>query len=266
MCEGVEDQRFQLDTIARVDIAMKPFIAPRRMLVFLALTVIHAAIALSARAALMALVNGDFEAQRVQYDANPNGYIMDGVTSWFDSARTGGDYNPFILSRMTPREGDSAATWPSADNTMIVGFAQYPGGYIYQQIGVYELGMAAIKVDFDAIRRQTSAYNTGFRPFEVQLWTGGTGTPADDAGLSTLGATKRAFAGFTAADIGAFVNNTPALAHVQVSLDPAGASPGDKLWLQIMGTGGNNYNNTYMDNIAISGGRVPSRAVVFILR
>lgn len=230
-----------------------------RMRILFRPALVSIALAVQASAALTDLVNGDFEAQRAEYDAS-SGYLSY-VTSWYDNGNTGGGYNPFILSRIAPREGDSASHWPAADNTMIVGFAANPpvcDGYIYQQIGTYEPGMKSIKVDFDAIRRQNSRWSTGFRPFEVQLWTGGSGTPADDTALSTLGAAKRASVRFTAADIGSFVNNTPALQHMQVSLDPVDATTGDKLWLQIVGTGGNDFNNTYLDNIVVSGGEVPA--------
>lgn len=221
------------------------------------------------RAGLTGVVNGDFEAQRAEYDAG-SGYL-NGVTGWYDSWTNFG-YDTFVGSSNTTREGDRPGDWPSLanwgptwDSTMRLGMSgQFfmPGdtippdagkAWIYQQIGTYDHGMGTITVEFDAIRRLNRFYTGGWNTLQVQLWTGGNPALAADGtgdgdygvGLVDIGATQRAMKQFAAADI-AYVNpvtgvaatfavlpSEPAMAHVTANLDIVGAAEGEPIWLQI---------------------------------
>ena len=215
------------------------------------------AIATPSYADLNGLINGDFEAQRGVYDAG--GSYLTHVESWHESdiSNSGLEaYAEIVGSRNTPREGDSPNAWPTENQTMWVGMSVTAGGYIYQDIGSYENGMAPIVVDFDAIRR-ASPYSQTWRTIEVQLWTGGSGSPEDLISLSSLGATKRDFRQFAATDLGTFVNYAPALVHVTLELSPEGATSGDTLWLQFTTVGTGDNSESFLDNIVVSGGVTP---------
>lgn len=187
-----------------------------------------------ARANVVGLTNGDFEAQGLA-----SGAVVQSVNDWYESS-TAADYNDWLWHNNTAQMVTTSTVFGMSKTV----------GYIYQQIGTYTPG-ETVAVSGDAYKRSI----TNFRSVTVGLYagnfTGADGTP--------LVATLLDSTTLTAAGLG--FSGSPSHAGFSFTLDEGSSGvAGQPLWIRIAATA--EGSESFLDNLSVAAVAVPTPAAL----
>jgi len=198
----------------------------------------YAMMAVPAQAAVIGVVNGDFET----YDGEQQ-IVNDG---WYENGDTW--YGTFCMK---------SPGWTDTTEFVVIGY----NGYIYQSIGSLDANMTAT---ISGLALNGPNWNEDFGTMAVKLFVGNV-TPAHGSSLASLGATEIASTTLSSADIGLDDNDNPAEAAWSwlADLSTANGYAGQPLWLELSGVGSG--RSLHLDNIAASSSIIPEPSTLYIL-